>query len=226
MRTPALFLVTLLAVIAPAPAEEPGAAEAQLRDALRNTMLQLREAQAKTAEMEATAVQAEMAADRAKKETAALQSQLVDERNTAANQAAELRAAIARGEDQAIALGAQVAKWEKDYRALTERTRKSEYELAKARGRNTVLERAVAEQQVKLTEMKTIADDILDRYAAHSFGRTMLAREPFISVNRASLQTIMQDLETRLRAASIPGAVPPPASAPAPAPPAASASNR
>lgn len=220
MRILALALLVLLIARPSAPAEEAGAAEAQLRDALRNTMLQLREAQAKTAEMEATAVQAEMAADRAKKETTALQSQLVEERNTAANQAAELRAAIARAEDQVIALGAQVAKWEKDYRALTERTRKSEHELAKARGRNTVLERAVAEQQVKLTEMKTIADDILDRYAAHSFGRTVLAREPFISVNRASLQTIMQDLETRLRAAAIPG------TPPAPAPAAASASNR
>lgn len=202
---PSLFLVSLLA---PAAAQEDGAVEAQLRDALRNTMLQLRDAQAKTAEMEAKTVQAEMAADKAKKETAAVQAQLVEERNTAANQATDLRAAMAQVEDKAVALNAQVAKWEKDYRTLTERMRKAEYELAKAKGRNTVLERAVAEQQVKLAEMKSIADEILDRYAAHSFGRTVLAREPFISVNRASLQTIMQDLETRLRAANLPGAAP------------------
>jgi chromosome segregation ATPase len=176
-------------------------------------MLQLREAQAKTAEMEGTAVQAEMAAAKAKKETAAVQAQLVDERNTAANQTAELRAAMTQIEDKALALGAQVAKWEKDYRTLTERTRKSEHELAKARGRITVLERAVAEQQVRLAEMKTLADEILDRYAAHSLGRTMLSREPFISVNRAALQTIMQDLETRVRATGLPRA---PSTTPAP----------
>ena len=184
-------------------------------------MLQLREAQAKTAEMEAKAVQAEMAAEKAKKETAAVQAQLVEERNTAANQATELRAAMAQVEDKAVALNAQVTKWEKDYRALTERMRKAEYELAKAKGRNTVLERTVAEQQVKLAEMKSIADEILDRYAAHSFGRTIAAREPFIGVNRASLQTIMQDLETRLRAANLPGAAPataPAATAATPAP--------
>lgn len=211
---PSLILISMLALAA---AQEDGAVEAQLRDALRNTMLQLREAQAKTAEMEAKAVQAEMAAEKAKKETAAVQAQLVEERNTAANQATELRAAMAQVEDKAVALSAQVTKWEKDYRALTERMRKAEYELAKAKGRNTVLERTVAEQQVKLAEMKSIADEILDRYAAHSFGRTMLAREPFISVNRASLQTIMQDLETRLRAANLPGASP--ATAPAAAAP-------
>lgn len=224
MRTIVFLLVVSIAGLTSAIAEEAGAVEAQLRDALRNTMLQLREAQAKTAEMEAASVQAEMAAEKAKKETAAVQAQLVEERNSSANQATELRAAMAQVEDKAIALNAQVTKWEKDYRALTERTRKSEYELAKARGRNTVLERTAAEQQVKLTEMKTIADEILDRYAAHSFGRTMLAREPFISVNRASLQTIMQDLETRLRAANLPGA--PHAPAPASAAAAPAPSNR
>jgi chromosome segregation ATPase len=182
-------------------------------------MLQLREAQAKTAEMEGTAVQAEMAAAKAKKETAAVQAQMVDERNTAANQTAELRAAMTQIEDKAIALGAQVAKWEKDYRTLTERTRKSEHELAKARGRIIVLERAVAEQQVRLAEMKTLADEILDRYAAHSLGRTMLSREPFISVNRAALQTIMQDLETRVRATGLPRAPSTPPAPPAPSNP-------
>ena len=219
MTRPILLLLFLLvATPFPLAAEEEGAVEAQLREALRNTMLQLREAQAKTAEMEGTAVQAEMAAAKAKKETAAVQAQLVDERNNAANQTAELRAAMTQVEDKAIALGAQVAKWEKDYRALTERTRKSEHELAKARGRIIVLERAVAEQQVRLAEMKNLADEILDRYAAHSLGRTMLSREPFISVNRAALQTIMQDLETRVRATGLPHPPSPPATAPAPAP--------
>ena len=59
------------------------------------------------------------------------------------------------------------------------------------------------EQQVKNLEMKATADEILDRYQRHSLGTTILAREPFISVNRAKLQTIMQDLETRIRAAGI-----------------------
>jgi len=213
MKKIQLFLFLAALGVGSVRAEEAGAAEAQLREALRNTMLQLREAQAKTAEMEANAVQAEMAAEKAKKETAALQTQLVDERSTAANQAAELRAAISAAEDKGVALAAQVAKWEIDYRALGERTRKAEYELAKAKGRNTVLERTVAEQQVKHTEMNALANEILDRYAAHSLGHTVLAREPFIGLNRAKLQTIMQDLETRIRAAALPGT---PATAAAP----------
>jgi septal ring factor EnvC (AmiA/AmiB activator) len=197
-----------LCLAAAARAEEPGAVENQLREALRSNMLQLRDAQAKTAQMEASVVQAEMAVEKAKKETAAVQAQLVEERNTAANQAAELRTAVETAQERAVGFASQVAKWEKDYRALAERARKTEAALAQSKGRVTVLERAVAEQQVKHLEMKSIADEILDRYQRHGLGTALLAREPFISVNRAKLQTIMQDLETRLRAAGLPAGAP------------------
>jgi septal ring factor EnvC (AmiA/AmiB activator) len=153
-----------------------------------------------------------MAVEKAKKETAAVQAQLVDERNAAANQAAELRTAVETAQERAVGLASQVAKWEKDYRALAERARKAEAALAKSKGRVTVLERAVAEQQVKHLEMKAVADEILDRYQRHGLGTALLAREPFIGVNRAKLQTIMQDLETRIRAAGLPAG----AGAPAP----------
>lgn len=219
MRKTAILLC--LCIAAAARAQEPGAVENQLREALRANMLQLRDAQAKTAEMEASVVQAEMAVEKAKKETAGVQAQLVEERNTAANQAAELRTAVEKAQERAVGLAAQVAKWEKDYRALAERARKAEAALAKSKGRVTVLERAVAEQQVKHVEMKAIADEILDRYQRHGLGTALLAREPFISVNRAKLQTIMQDLETRIRAAALPAGP----GAPAPMSPSATTTN-
>lgn len=204
MKTPLPAIAVLLALaLAPARAQEVNEVEAKLREALRNTMLQLREAQAKTAEMEASVVQSQQETAKVKKEVATLQTQLTDERNAAANQASELRTALEQARDQGLGLQAQVAKWEKDYAALIVRARQSEHDLAKAKARISTLERTVAEQQVKNVEMKTIADEILDRYTRHSLGQTVLAREPFISVNRAKLQTIMQDLETRIRAAAI-----------------------
>jgi chromosome segregation ATPase len=220
MRKTSFALLCLVAVALPALAQEPGAVEGQLREALRTITLQLREAQAKTAEMEAAVVQAEAATQKAKKEIAAVQAQLLDERGKAANEAAELRAAVAAAQERAVGLAAQVAKWEKDYRALGERARQAEAALAKAKGRLTVLERTVAEQRVKHIEMKAVADEILDRYTRHSLGSSILAREPFVSVNRAKLQTIIQDLETRIRAAGLPadggaaGAPSPPPSPP------------
>lgn len=200
---PAVLAVLCLLPAALAEDDEQAQLEAKLREGLRNTMMQLREAQAKTAEMEATSVRSQQEAEKLKKELAALQAQMLDERNAAANQAAELRAAVEQGRDRITFMETQVAKWEKDYAALVQKTRAAEADAAKAKARIGVLERTVAEQQVKNVEMKTIADEILDRYSRHSLGQTVLAREPFISVNRAKLQTIMQDLETRLRAATI-----------------------
>ncbi len=204
----ALLLLGAASFSARSEEEDP---TAKFREALRNTMLQLREAQAKTAEMEAASVQSQMETDKTKQALTELQATLVEERNAAANQASELRAALAQREEKIISLEAMITKWEKDYAALTLKAHKTGQDLLQAKARNTILERAVAEQQVKNVEMKTIADEILDRYKRSSLGAAILAREPFISVNRGKLQTIMQDLETRIRAATIrPADVPAP----------------
>jgi chromosome segregation ATPase len=211
-----IFLLALFAAIPTRLPAEDGEVEAKLREALRNTMLQVRDAQAKTAEMEGAMVASQAETEKLKKELASARDELVEERNIAANQATELRAELTARDDKILGLEAQGAKWQKDYAALIQQARKMQSEAGQAKARNTVLERAVAEQQVKNIEMKQAADEILDRYAKHSMGATILAREPFISVNRAKLQTIMQDLETRVRAASIPlGANSPPVPKPA-----------
>ena len=198
-----LALALLMFIPSRLPAEQTEV-EAKLREALRNTMLQVRDAQAKTAEMEGVVVASQAETEKLKKELASARDELVEERNIAANQATELRAELTARDDKILGLEAQVAQWQKDYSALIQQARKMQTEAGQAKARNTVLERAVAEQQVKNVEMKQAADEILDRYSKHSMGATILAREPFISVNRAKLQTIMQDLETRVRAASIP----------------------
>ena len=209
-----LILSLLLFLPARLPAEE-AEVETKLREALRNTMLQVRDAQAKTAEMEGAMVASQAETEKLKKELASAREELVEERNIAANQATELRAELAARDDKILSLEAQGAKWQKDYAAVIQQARKMQAEAGQSKARNTVLERAVAEQQVKNVEMKQAADEILDRYSKHSVGATILAREPFISVNRAKLQTILQDLETRVRAATIPvGANSPPARKP------------
>ena len=193
-----VMLVSALAV--QAQEQDP---EAKFREALRSTMMQLRDAQAKTAEMEAASVQAQMEADKAKKQVASLQSQMIEERNASANQITELRAAVEQRNDRITGFEAQVAKWEKDYAAMVEKARKAEFANAQAKARIATLERTVQEQQIKNIELKQTAEEILDRYAGTSLGTSVLAREPFIGVTRAKLQTLMQDLETRVRASTL-----------------------
>ena len=210
-----LFILSLLLLLPTRLPAEEAEVETKLREALRSTMLQVRDAQAKTAEMEGAMVASQAETEKLKKELASARDELVEERNIAANQATELRAELGVRDDKILSLEAQGAKWQKDYAAVIQQARKMQAEAGQSKARNTVLERAVAEQQVKNVEMKQAADEILDRYSKHSVGATILAREPFISVNRAKLQTIMQDLETRVRAATIPvGANSPPARKP------------
>lgn len=204
MRHRSTLLLLALAVLGnPLRAEEEGAVEAKLREALRSTMLQLREAQARTAEMESNMVLSQKETEKTKKELTALQATMVEERTAAANQAAEMRTVLEERAKRIAALEAQVAKWDADYKQSTARALKAENALVHAKARIGTLERLAAEQQVKNIEMKQTADEILDRYQRHGLGSAILAREPFISVNRAKLQTIMQDLETRIRAATI-----------------------
>jgi len=203
-----IVILLLLAAVVPAGAADADV-ETQLREGLRNTMLQLREAQTKTAEMEASMVQSQLETEKLKKELATLQAQLVEERNVSANLRTESDELRANSDLQR----AKLEKWEADYRALIGQARKLQQALGESKGRNTQLERLVAEQQVKTTELRAVGDEILDRYSRHSLGTTFLAREPFVGINRAKLQTIVQDLETRLRAASL-GATNAPASAP------------
>jgi chromosome segregation ATPase len=203
-RTTILLAIAAAAVLSlPLHAEEEGEVETKLREALRGSMLQVRDAQARTAEMESKVVLSEKETAKTKKELTTLQATMVDERTAAANQAAELRSALEESATRITALEAQVAKWDSDYKQSTARALKAENGLAHAKARIGTLERLAAEQQVKNIEMKQTADEILDRYQRHGLGSTILAREPFISVNRAKLQTIMQDLETRIRAATI-----------------------
>jgi chromosome segregation ATPase len=203
MRTKTYLKIAAIFLTASVATAEEQDAEAKFREALRSTMMQLREAQAKTAEMEAASVQAQMEADKAKKQVASLQSQMLDERNASANQITELRSAVEQRNERITGFEAQIAKWEKDYAAMVEKARQAEFANAQAKGRIATLERTVKEQQIKNIEMKQTAEEILDRYAATSLGTSVLAREPFIGVNRAKLQTLMQDLETRVRASTL-----------------------
>ncbi len=173
--------------------------ETRLRETLRNTMLQLREAQARTAEMEAASVLSQQETERTKSQLSAMQDQLVAERNLNTN----LRSELQQAADRAAAQQARIAKGESDYRKVVLEARKAQNSLGQARLRITELERLIAEQQVKNVELKTVADEILDRYTRHSLGTALLAREPFVGTNRAKLQTLLQDLETRIRAAGL-----------------------
>ena len=61
-----------------------------------------------------------------------------------------------------------------------------------------VLERKVADQQVKNAEMFKISNEILTRYEKFGLGTAIAAREPFVGLTRIKLKNQIQDLGDKL----------------------------
>jgi chromosome segregation ATPase len=174
------------------------AAEAQLREALRTTTIQLRAAQGELAAANAEKEQAladktalakqldsvtrQAAADRAAAQAnlANLNAQLAAKDAEAARLAGKLKTALDTGDG-----AARLAQQRADALARNELTR-------------VELERSVAELRSHNRELFRIGNEVLDRYAAFGLGEAIAAREPFTKLTRVKLQTLVQDYRDNL----------------------------
>jgi len=196
----------LLALVLAAPlhAAEENGVETKLREALRNTMLKLRDAQGQVA----TAQAAQIAAEDKIKELAAkndsLAKDLLAERNTSTNMITELKTKLDERGTVITSLQAKLEKWKKSYSELTAFTAHKEAERAKYLDKSTKLERQVANQQVKNLEMYKAGMDTLSRFEKFGLGEAILAREPFIGTTKVRLENLIQDQSDKLTDARIP----------------------
>lgn len=201
--TPLLRLLLLLAVVTlPLRAEEEDV-EAKLRQALRDTMLKLRDAQGQVAAAQASQIAAEAKVTDLTAKNDALGKELVAERNTSANMISELRTKLDERGAVITSLQASVEKWKKSYSAATAIAAKAASERNKLQARTLELERIVQAQQVKNIEMFQAGMETLDRYEKFNLGDAVLAREPFIASTRVKLQNAIQDQTDRLSNARI-----------------------
>lgn len=198
---PALFLA--IAMILPVQAAEDGGVEAKLRDALRDTMLKLRDAQGQIATAQAAQIAAE---DKIKELTAKTESQtkeLFAERTTSTNMIAELNTKLEERGTIITSLQAKLEKWKKAYSELTAFAAHKESERAKWEDKSIKLERQVANQQVKNLEMYKAGMETLNRYEKFGLGDAILAREPFVGITKVKFENLIQDQADKLTDARI-----------------------
>lgn len=195
----------LLAVMIAAPvhaADEEGA-EAKLREALRSTMLKLRDTQGQVATAQAAQIAAEEKIHEVTAKNEALTKDLMAERNTSANMIAELNTKLEERGTVITGIQAMLQKWKKSYSELTAFAAKKESERAKLEAKALKLERQVANQQVKNLEMYRVGIETLSRYEKFGLGDAILAREPFVGTTKVKFQTLVQDLADKLTDARI-----------------------
>lgn len=179
-------------------AEPANSGEDRLREALRNSLLQLQSAQGELAVVKAAqaadaeekknltakyeTLKKEMLADRAgtDKKVAALTAENADQKAAIAKLTDDL--AKARAEGTKSAAEAQVAQ----------------AQVTKLTAVNHALERRAADREAKNLALFTIGNEILSRYEEFSLGNAIRAKEPFVGLTRTKLENLVQDYQDRL----------------------------
>ena len=191
-------VVLAFALAAPLHAAEEATVESKLRDALRDTVLKLRDAQGQIATAQAAQIAAEEKIKGLTAKNESLTKELFAERTTSTNMIAELNTKLEERGTVILSLQAKVEKWKKSYSELTAFAAHKESERAKYQDKSIKLERQVANQQVKNLEMYKAGMDTLNRYEKFGLGDAILAREPFIGTTKVKFENLIQDQADKL----------------------------
>lgn len=205
-------LVALIACLALFPgaltaAEQANPAEAKLRDALRNSMLQLRDAQNQLATLQAAQVESDKEKETLNAKVKELNGKLdgLTKQNDALKELtdktiASLNAKVTDQSSQITRFAEALEKWKASYNQLVLIARTKEAERARLTGEAIVLQRRIDDRETKNCELFKLANEILTRYEKFSLGDALAAKEPFIGTTRVKLENLVQEYQDKLAA--------------------------
>ena len=199
-----LAILSLLATTIPSIYSAEEDPTAKFREALKNTMLKLRDAQGQLANAQAATIAAESKVEDLTSKNETLTKDLVSERNAASTQISDLNKKISVRDDSISELQASLANWKKSYEDVTKLAAQRENQRAIFEAKAIKLERQVEDQKFRNIQMHKIGMGILDRYEKFGLGDAILAREPFTAVQRVKFQNLIQDFSEELSDARIP----------------------
>ena len=199
-----LAILGLLATTIPSVYSAEEDPTAKFREALKNTMLKLRDAQGQLANAQAATIAAESKVEDLTSKNETLTKDLVSERNAASTQISDLNKKISVRDDSISELQASLANWKKSYEDVTKLAAQRENQRAIFEAKSIKLERQVEDQKFRNIQMHKIGMGILDRYEKFGLGEAILAREPFTAVQRVKFQNLIQDFSEELSDARIP----------------------
>jgi chromosome segregation ATPase len=183
----------------------PESAEARLRDALRSTMLQLRDAQGQVATLQASQAQSDKdnadlkaQVDALNAQIAALTKQSADDKAASDKAIADLKSQKADQATQIGKLNDALAAWEKDDKQYAQLAKDKEAARAQLAGQVIVLQRTLDDRETKNVALYDLANAILTRYEQYGLGEALMAKEPFTGLTRVKLQELVQDYRDKV----------------------------
>lgn len=213
------FAVTAASLPAIHAADQAGAGEAKLRESLRATMLQLRNAETERATLQATQAELDAKAKALAEELETLKKQTAANQATADKAIADYQAKIDERDREIGSLRVSLDKWKTAHQKVTALAQNKEAQRAKLADQVILLDRRVADQQTKNASMYKLGIEILDRYEKFGLGTALTAREPFVGLTRVKFENLIQDYSDKLTDTRI-KPEPAPAAAASPKPPA------
>ena len=195
-----LAMIALMAVLPAAMlrADQPSPAELRLREALKNTMLQLRTTQNDLATLQATQAESDLKIKTLTDQADALTKQSIADKDAADKAIATLKAKVAEQDKLIAAFADSQNKWKKDYGLAVDAAKGKEAERAKLAAQVILLQRHVDDLQTKNNELFKVGSEILTRYEKFGLGQALLAKEPFTGIARARLESQVQDYQDKL----------------------------
>lgn len=219
MNRTLVFSIACGLVALPMVAAEQNPIEAKMREALKRTMLQLRDADTAraTLQLEKTELEqknTDLAAkiDELNGKITKLIKQSTEEKDAADKATADLNGKIANQEVQITQFKEVIEKWKIEFQKLTDVARSKESQRSALASEVIVLQRKVASHESKNIEMFKIGSEILKRYEGFGLGTALTSREPFVGITRVKLENLMQDYADKLVDQKIKPADNPPAS--------------
>ncbi len=198
---PALVVAGILPVAAPAQdaAAAQQAAEARLREALKNSTLQVRNLETERATLQAAQAENEAKLKELSARIEAVTQRAEEDRRFAADAESALHAKLAAKEKEADLLKENLEKWKQSQQKAVAFGAAKEKERAELAQKVIVQQRRIDEQQVKNVALTELANEILDRYAKFGLGTALTAREPFTGITRVKLQSLMEDYTDKIQ---------------------------
>lgn len=200
----AIVLIALLSVPGIRAQEEEDPAVTRLREGLRATTLQLRDAQAQVATLQASEAQAQIKVKGLEAQVAKLTKQADADKTAADALISALREQLLAREKETFQLNDTLKKWKEGYEKAAALAHSKEAERASLAAKAIELQRRVEDQERRNDEMFKLGMEVLDRYKKFGLGTAISAREPFTGLARAKFQTLVQDYNDKLTDQKIP----------------------
>jgi chromosome segregation ATPase len=221
-----LAVFILLALIAPRASmadDQTTSTETRLRQALRDTMLQLRDAQNQVVTLQAAQAQSDKdkadlqaKVDALSAQVKSLTDQAAADKAASDKAIADLKAQVADQTGQIGRLNDALKQWKDAYNQAAQLAAAKEAARAQLALQAALLQRTVDDRETKNLALFKIGNEILTRYEKFGLGDALAAKEPFVGGTRVKLENLVQDYKYKLLDQAVTSGQPP---GPAPAVP-------